>query len=183
MFEPRRVFVGDIPINVLGSYRPWWLHQREGGSWDSFPEHSARTLGLKNRKAPALNYFHGFLVEKLAADRFDVIAVVPSHDPANTESGARDLALRLVASRGLGDATSCLVRHTKIEKLAAGGSRALSIHLNSIEVANAEAIEGQRVLLLDDVMTSGNSLVAGRRLLLNAGAAGVRCIALAKTTY
>jgi predicted amidophosphoribosyltransferase len=40
---------------------------------------------------------------------------------------------------------------------------------------------GREVLLLDDVTTSGSSLEACKRLLLDAGAAAVKCAALGRT--
>lgn len=183
MFEPKRHIIGDLAITALGPYHGWKRHQDHGGTWDDYPPHSQRTLRLKMQKAPAINRFHTFLSEKLPVDRWEVIAIVPSSNPAKTQSGIRDLALRLAASRGLGDATGCLVRHTKVPALHDGGSRAAIIHVNSMAVANAHLIQGQRVLLIDDVMTSGNSLIVGRDKLLAAGAASVDMLALAKTTY
>jgi predicted amidophosphoribosyltransferase len=38
-------------------------------------------------------------------------------------------------------------------------------------------------MILDDVMTTGNSLVACRQLLLDAGADEVICAAMSQTTY
>lgn len=55
--------------------------------------------------------------------------------------------------------------------------------MNSIRVEHAELIQGREVLLLDDVTTSGNSLVACRQLLLEAGAARVKYMALGRTTH
>lgn len=183
MFEPKRHIIGDLAITALGPYSGYKRHLKQGGTWDNFPPLSQRTLNLKNRRLPALNGFHEYLNAKLPADRWDVIAVVPSSDPEKKESGIRDLALRLAASRGYGDATGCLVRHTKIPPLHDGGSRAAGVHVDSMAVADADLIQGQRVLLIDDVMTSGNSLIVGRDKLLAAGAAAVDMLALAKTTY
>lgn len=182
MFDPKRHFLGNVPVTVLGPYKSWTRHQAQGGDWDTFPPHSQRTLRLKRRKTPALDRFHAYLNEKIPADRFDAIATVPGHDPAHTQSGIRDLALRLAASRDFVDGTGCLIRHTFIEKLATGGSRQLAIHMNSMGVEHADVIEGRNVLLIDDVMTSGNSLLAGRIKLLAAGAASVALLALARTS-
>lgn len=110
------------------------------------------------------------------------IAVVPSHDPAAGLSGIHQLAQALARQNRL-DATACLVRFRKIPKLATGGSRSVARHMSSIRVEHAEIIQGREVLLLDDVTTSGNSLVACKVLLLEAGAARVKYMALGRTTH
>lgn len=111
-----------------------------------------------------------------------VIAVVPSHDPNKVDSGIRKLALKL-AGAGRIDGTGCLVRHTKVAKKTGGGSRDISIDLNSIRVEKQEILTGHAVLLLDDVATSGNSLAACKQLLENAGAKYVQCVAIGKTVH
>lgn len=110
------------------------------------------------------------------------IAVVPSHDPAAGFSGIHQLAQALARQSRI-DATACLVRFRKIPKLATGGSRSVARHMSSIQVEHPEIIQGCEVLLLDDVTTSGNSLVACRLLLLEAGAARVKYMALGRTTH
>jgi predicted amidophosphoribosyltransferase len=110
------------------------------------------------------------------------IAVVPSHDPGAAISGIHQLAQALARQSRI-DATACLVRFRKIPKLAMGGSRSVARHMSSIRVEHAEIIQGREVLLLDDVTTSGNSLVACRKLLLKAGAARVKYMALGRTTH
>jgi predicted amidophosphoribosyltransferase len=183
MFEVRSEFAGGVKIAVLGSYRPWGYHIQHGGTADTWPEHSVRTIRLKNRKIPAINYFADYLAGRLQKNGFEAIAVVPSHDPEKWESGVRDLAAKLVATDDVIDAGACLVRHTKIEKLANGGDRSIGVHLNSLAVEHVDLIAGRKVLVIDDVMTSGNSLAACRHLLLQAGARQAACLALAKTTY
>ena len=84
--------------------------------------------------------------------------------------------IALVGSRI--DASSCLVRVHKIEKLALGGPRSIDVHLDSVVVKNGELIQDELVLLLDDVTKTGNSLMACRKLLLDGGAKAVQCAAL-----
>jgi len=133
---------------------------------------------LRNRKR-AIQQFRRQLDPLLSPDI--AIAVVPSSDPAEGMSGIHELAKALVAT-GRIDATECLVRFAKIEKLARGGDRSIEGHLNSVRVEQPELIQGREVSLLDDVTTSGNSLGACRQLLLKAGAKRVKCMALGRTT-
>lgn len=133
---------------------------------------------LRNRKR-AIERFLGGLDPLLSSDI--AITVVPSSDPAASMSGIHELA-QVLAAKGRLDATECLVRFERINKLATGGDRGIERHLNSMRVEHSELIQGREVLLLDDVTTSGNSLSAGRQLLLKAGAKRVKCMVLGRTT-
>jgi predicted amidophosphoribosyltransferase len=93
------------------------------------------------------------------------------------------LGQRVANAIGALDGTSYLVRTQKVEKLAHGGPRGIDIHLNSITVECPRNLSGRRLMILDDVMTTGNSLVACRQLLLDAGADEVICAAMSQTTY
>jgi predicted amidophosphoribosyltransferase len=72
-----------------------------------------------------------------------------------------------------------LIRHQTIEKLASGGKRDLA--LISMRVPRPEEIRDRDVFLIDDVTTTGNSLLAGRQLLQKAGARRIAALALAQT--
>lgn len=73
-----------------------------------------------------------------------------------------------------------LKRSRSISKLATGGSRDLSVHMQSIDTVEDMDISGDIVLLMDDVTTTGNSLYACREILLNRGAVNVEMFALGK---
>jgi predicted amidophosphoribosyltransferase len=132
----------------------------------------------QRNKTMALGNFRRRLDAMLSKDI--AIAVVPPHGLSSSPSGIQELA-RLLAVKPRIDATWCLVRHTAIDKQARGGARSVYQHLQTIRVERAELILGRKVLLLDDVTTSGKSLEACKLLLLNAGAAIVKCAALGKT--
>lgn len=51
----------------------------------------------------------------------------------------------------------------------------------ALYVAHPERIRGRQVVVIDDVVTSGATLVTASRLLTQAGAADVKCLAIAKT--
>ncbi len=159
---------------ILGVYHP----KRRGSNKD-FDERSRQILRLKDRDGQAIASFYK-IIEPLLGSGFSV-AVVPSRDATRTGSGIRDVAQRL-AVNGRSDATSCLVRHTTIPKLACGGDRRVEVHLGSISVVGAHLIRSREVLLLDDITTTGNSFRACRMLLEQNGAALVKCLALAQTS-
>lgn len=155
-----------------------FYHPRRGGSNPDFDGQSMQILSLKARHGQAIASF--FKIVDPLLERGFAIAVIPSADSARTGSGIRDLA-QLLAGNDRIDATSCLVRHTTIPKLACGGVRKMEVHLRSITVVDAHLIRGREVLLLDDITTTGNSLRACRMLLEQHGASLVKCLALAET--
>ena len=73
-----------------------------------------------------------------------------------------------------------LTREKSINKLATGGNRNIDIHFRSISTMNNMKIEGDVVLLMDDVTTTGNSLYACKEILLKKGAREVEMFALGK---
>lgn len=160
-------------IVVLGVYYPW-----QGGLNPDFDEHSMRILSLKARQKQAIASYHD-IIEPLLGEGFS-IAVVPPRRAARKGSGIGDVARRL-AGNGRADATSCLVRHTTIPKLACGGDRRVEVHLGSIGVAGVHLVRNREVLLLDDITSTGNSFKACRILLEQNGAVLVKCLALART--
>ncbi len=153
-----------------------------GGDGSNWPEHSSRIMDIKKSREAGLRYFEKIFAEIIKKPYF-AIAVVPSHDPASVRSGLHILVSRINKNIGAVDGGDYLIRTKKIEKLATGGNRALSIHLDSMAANNAARFKNRRIMLLDDVLTSGNSMVAGRKVLLEAGAGDVTCIALSQTTY
>jgi hypothetical protein len=170
---------GEGDISAFGKYLPWGLHKAQGGDSSTYPTHSGRILDLKDRKERGIRFFFD-LVEPLV--RPDVaVVIVPSHDPSKTVSGIRELAQRICIDDPRIDATEVLVREKKAEKLAHGGNRAVENHLKTIGVKSPQLIRGRKVLLLDDVVSTGNSLRACRQMLLGAGARAVHCAALGRT--
>lgn len=164
----------------LGTYHPYWLDKWAREKNPAFDQRSARILDLKEAKEAAADFFFNEL-DPILGTGF-ALCVVPSHDPENQATGISMLARRLArASKGRTDAVECLRRVQKIEKLARGGDRDERVHMETIRVFRRRLIEGRQVLLLDDVTTTGNSLLACRQLLLESGATEVQPVALGKT--
>lgn len=132
---------------------------------------------LKHNGSHAIDHFLGILDPLVRKDVS--IAFVPSHDPNSFIFGLQVLSQKL-AQRGRIDATCCLQRHTYIYPSHGDPERRWlpDRHLNSINVKNGSLVIGKLVLLLDDIVTTGTSLLSCRTLLLQAGAAEVVCLAL-----
>ncbi len=102
-----------------------------------------------------------------------VIAYVPSSNSTKTVTSIRKVAESLASVKDRINGTSCVVRHTTIAKAANGGNQSKQVHFDSIRIEHQEIIRGRTVVPLDDVTTSGNSLIACKELLMNAGATKV----------
>jgi len=166
----------------LRNYQPLRLQGEENPYFDDWSE---KLLELKNPTQNVVDFWCDELEQHLNNESF-AIAVVPSSSSKNKISGIHLVAQKIAKSRQITiiDATSCLRRYQSIDKLASGGSRELTVHANSIEVINRHLIKNKNILLVDDISTTGNSLLACKELLLKAGASKVKCVALGKTvTY
>jgi predicted amidophosphoribosyltransferase len=75
-----------------------------------------------------------------------------------------------------------LLRTKTIARLASGGEREIKVHLSSITVANQSLVRDRTHILLDDIATTGKSIAACRKLLLEAGAKRVGALVLGRTT-
>jgi predicted amidophosphoribosyltransferase len=139
---------------------------------------------LKDGDLIAIDYFYHQLngvVEKAIP-----VAIVPSHDPIKPNRGLIGLVEKL-GCEGRVDATSCLVRHNEIissHDAAEHGQdrRDMNRHLSSIKVCNTLLITSKTLLLLDDIVRTGTSLMACRELLLSVGATKVICLAFGRAT-
>lgn len=165
-------------IFYLGVYQP--LTGECEGDFD-FTEYTSKIWDLKKVKLSVIEEFADCISSNLQGD-FEGFVVVPPHHNGKDNSGIRILAQKVVDKMKLIDATSCLIRHKTIHRLSTGGNRSSETHLQSIKVVNQEVIKGKKLLLLDDVSTTGNSLNACQKLLESAGAKSVKCFVLGKTT-
>lgn len=166
-------------IVYLGEYHAYWSIYRVAVN-PKYDAHSKQIFYLKELHESAINKFYE-RINKLVINDDIAICYVPSHNSNKTDSGIRRLARKLTTNSKKVDATQCLVRHTTIPKLATGGNRSKQVHLDSMHVINGDLIKGKKVLILDDVTTSNNSLLACKELLTKAGASEVYCLALGQT--
>jgi hypothetical protein len=178
----RDVFIFRDPTMNGGDYI-YYLNDDplsgEGFGFDRL-ERCRMITELKNQNGQAIEYFLNKL-EPLFGKGF-AIAVVPPRDCRTTSSGIRILAQRL-AFKDRHDATSCLIRQITIPGPGENTDRDVGMHLDSIGVFNTYRIQDRDVLLLDDVITTGNSLKACKMLLEQNGAKLVKCFALAYTPH
>jgi len=118
------------------------------------------------------------------AGRYDLISWAPLSDKRRRERGYdQAFLLAQAAAMELGDAAAETL-HKRRDTEAQSGlehdeARRANV-LGAYECADRELIEGRRVLLIDDVVTTGATLSECARVLRTAGAAEVVCATLAK---
>jgi phosphoribosylpyrophosphate synthetase len=180
LMEARAAYTYAERHGLTGVARP----DGEGMTWADVA--AMRDAVRTTRWLDALAKGRKWAVERIA-ERVDAmlleditVAIVPGHDPFITDTPTRDVARRLCADGRREDATAALTRHIKIRRIVYGGESTVALHRATVRVADPALVAGKTVLLLDDVARSGRSLMACRRLLLEAGAARVQAAALGR---
>lgn len=164
-------------VVLCGFYHRYWnIDRTRNQAFDMF---SGRILDVKEKKEKGISYFYRQLDEEICKNV--TICVVPSHVKSDkNDSGIAELARRL-AQNGRIDKIDYLKRIRTIDKLAYGGSRDIKVQLASLDVNPDMTVEGDVVLIVDDVTTSGASLEAAKELLLEHGANRVAMLALGQS--
>jgi predicted amidophosphoribosyltransferase len=178
--EPATLWTGYCYVR---EYHPW-----HGGHNPQFGRDDGKILDFKDGKDAAIKEVADILTEKLgrirASDRI-VLAMVPGHKAkrSNTGTPLSRVIRRLATSfdRRYVAAPDLLLRYKSIPKLATGGVRSIEVHLNSIAVSDPDSVNDATIVVLDDVTTSGNSLLASRVLLEVYEPAQVGLLALGMT--
>lgn len=137
---------------------------------------SKRIIELKNNDAVAIEYFYNILIQFFGASDINsynkmlenmgekliptIICVVPSHEASNSNtSGIAKVARKLAIKYGFIDGVDYLIRKKTIQKKATSGNRNITIDRDTIKVVNFSNYGEKRVIILDDVTTTGNSLL------------------------
>lgn len=168
---------GTGEIVVYSNYHKYWEDREQKKKNPLFDVFSARILDLKEGKISAIRYFYNILDAEISKDV--TICVVPSSNAEKKESGIALLG-EMLAKNGRINKVYYLQRYKSIDKLADGGRRDRSVHMQSIRAVTEMDVTGEIVLLMDDVTTTGNSLYACREILMNHGAHSVEMFALGR---
>jgi predicted amidophosphoribosyltransferase len=166
----------DNGIYYLGEYQP-----RRGGSNPAHDDYSARILEVKDGDGDAIGEFEERLLEH--ASMFagcDALVAVPPHSPESPTSGIQRVVDALAARLEINSEVR-LLRTVGIPKAAHGGTRDIALQYDSMEAVGLVSGHGSVVAVIDDVTTSGASLLAARKVLVRDGARAVLMIALGKT--
>lgn len=159
-----------------------------------FVEHrgiSEKIIAFKNGNTDAIDYFCRVMKDVLD-ERFKdnlsglgeyTVCIMPAHDRGMYSVGLRLLARFLVDAYGMTDGIELVQRIKTHDRNANGGDRSIAGQLQTLAIDDRYAVADKKILILDDVTTSGNSILAVKRLLTDRGNNWFVSIALGRTTY
>jgi len=164
-----------IIIRYLNKYLP-------KSRYDVQDDFSKSIIGLKNKDNNFINYFFRILKSKIAKNPNTVICVVPSSTIAKRSSGIRELSIKLKDHCNLSMGLQIIQRGTDVtpqhERI---GRSSYEEQYNSLYLIDVNLTKNKNILLLDDIITSGNTLLACSNLLLKHGAKKIICLVLGRT--
>lgn len=169
-------------IYYLSEYQPYWLNGEKNPNFNKF--NGGYILDLKNNEQIGINYYLKLVLQEFAnckVREYNIITVVPSSKQNVIGAGMESLAKGIANTYDNLQYIKCLNRNTSVPKKANGGIRNIENEYKTIDVVSQNEIIGKKIILMDDVTTTGTSLIATRNILLKNGASHVVCIALGKT--
>ena len=205
LFPPKCVFCGRLLRRGDAGICPEcqrelpWLTEREAEQTGEFFSLCVSPLRFQDRVRESIHRYkfggrqgyartYGALVAQCIADhldgRYDLVTWVPlsrarrrerGYDQAFLLANAAALALGGVAVETLRKG-----RHTRAQSSLEGESARRANVLGAYEIVDPELIGGKRVLLVDDVITTGATISECARILRTFGAADVVCATLAR---
>lgn len=146
-----------------------------------------KTDNSRKREA-AENWLAKLLAKRAPIDQGWYWSYVPSSDPRSRFTGARAVA-QIMSDRNItSPKPKILERRRRIvtkEELPDGTikkiPRTVKEHEETLGLADNRALSGMKIVLLDDVVTSGATMIACRNVLLNADVRDVMMIGLGLT--
>lgn len=169
---------GPSTTPILADFSAWWFTPA--------PREAVHTLKYLDR--PELGPYLGNLLGEAMMGRgevpADMIIGIPLHRTRRRERGynqSQELASGLAARVGLPCRNDLLrrIRATRSQTLLTPSQRAANV-AGAFAVADPAQIKGRRILLVDDVMTTGATLRAAAEALAQAGAGEIRSVTVCK---
>ncbi len=169
-----------FPVYYLCEYYPKRFAESESAD-------SKAVLSLKNGDRAGATYFAPRVKAALGAQAATAAFVaMPGHGPFRPSALVPGHRVLIMMLDGVTDLSRYLVRTEEVPKAAAAGRGErphAELHIKTMACTSPQHIKGLDVVLLDDVVTQGETMRAGRYHLLKAGAASVTCLAIGKTTW
>ncbi|MGG7060153.1 phosphoribosyltransferase family protein [Clostridium nigeriense] len=176
-------------IYFIDEYYPYWITDSNNQKIKNtyFEKGKGKyILSLKNNKKDGIEYYTNKLISILLykiknINEFDVITYVPSSKKDKNNLGLEKVLKNICDNYNHLEFKRCLNRIESIEKLATGGNRNKEIHVKTIDINDSKEIKDKNIIIIDDVTSTGNSMIACKQKLKDAGANKVACLSLSKT--
>ena len=107
------------------------------------------------------------------------IVIVPGHSPESPPNFLHAIVDDIISKTTI--TKTVLQRISKVPKATSTGIRCQALHEQTIAVTDPESVVDKVVYIIDDIETSGATLRACRILMMDAGAAQVKLLAVGKT--
>lgn len=176
-------------IYFIDEYYPYWIidSNKQKIKNDYFNKGKGEyILKLKNNKNDSIEYYtnklKSILLYKIKnINEFDIITYVPSSKTDKDNLALEKILKNICNNYNNLKFKKCLIRVQNIDKLSTGGNRDKEIHIKTININNLEEIKDKNIIIIDDVTSTGNSMIACKEKLKNYGANKVACLSLSKT--
>jgi phosphoribosylpyrophosphate synthetase len=170
--------LGDI--NHTGTLRVAFCHKYVPRRLNLNDPNSDRLLDLKTTGNPtSIDYYanaiHGLLNEGA------LLCCAPSSSKDKWNPGLVQLIAKLEAVTSCDSKYQLIRRRIDTDKRSTGGDRSLETNLESMVCSIPQSATDRDVVVLDDIVTSGNTLCACAEILWQAGVGSVSGIVLGKT--
>ena len=171
---------GKLKLQFLDSFAAVWYYE-------GYVRASILRYKFHGRRSYASGYGRLLAMRLLEAypEGFDLLTWVPISTRRRLRRGYDQVELLAKAvGRELGMEPVRLlkkIRHNPPQSGITGYAARRANVLGAYRVTDPAAVQGKRVLLLDDVITTGATAGECARMLLTAGASEVHCAAMAKT--
>jgi predicted amidophosphoribosyltransferase len=185
---PNHTIIHNNPVPdgafCMHHYTPYWVYKEQGRT-DEVASHDQDVMNMKAIKngtpiqdASVLRV--SAAMRQLLRPPFTVVVVPPSNTSA-TESGLHKVARALADMEGVENGAHVLKRTTPKPEAHNTEIRQVEATLTTLQVAVPEDVKGKRVLVLDDMCKTGNTIKATRQLLSHAGATHIEALVIGCT--
>lgn len=123
-----------------------------------------------------------YMAEMVDTDDYDVVVAVTTTPARRRQRGydQSELLAKWIAQRVALPYVRALVRMKNVHQIGAGREQRLEQSLGLYAAVKVDRIQGKRILLIDDVVTTGATLASASATLLEAGAQSLEGLAFAQ---
>ncbi len=178
---------GNIIYYLYNYYKKWWMENYPKESL--YKSNFLAFMAIKNRNYSSENNSLNFPAAlcnflKFFKEEEWVVCTVPGHKKTdNAANGVFDVLCHTYKGKNIIVRNTIIQRIVDIEKKATDPQRSFDYRrdMHSIAIEPGYDVTGKNIIVIDDITTTGCSLIACRNLLLSAGAKRVVLLALGKT--